>query len=91
MTIEGAFKEVRGTLRYVVTGTIRGVNGHPNATRTFETSPGFIRPVTEVTVDENSDGQTDEKSTAFCRLDSMWEWVESRFPQGKHPARGGRS
>ena len=82
VTIGGAFKEVRGVLRYVVTGTIRGINGHPAATLRFETYRGFIRPVTEVTVDENSDGQTDEKSSAFCRLENMWDWVETRFPQG---------
>lgn len=87
VTIEGAFKEVRGTLRYVVTGTIHGVNGHPEATLKFETSPGFIRPVTKVTVDENGDGQTDEKSSAFCRLENMWDWVEARFPQGSEEKR----
>ena len=81
VTIEGASKEVRGALRYVVTGTIHGVNGHPEATLKFETSPGFIRPVTQVTVDDNGDGQTDEKSSAFCRLDRMRDWVEKRYPQ----------
>lgn len=81
VTIEGALREINGVLRYVVTGTIRGVNGHPEATLRFETYPGLFRPFTEVTVDENGDGQTDEKSTAFCRLDRVWKWVEDRFPR----------
>lgn len=91
VTIGGAFREINGALRYVVTGTIRGVNGHPAATLRFETYPGFFLPVTDVALDEDGDGQTDEKSTAFCRLESVWDWVEARFPQRNHPARGLRS
>lgn len=87
VTIEGAFREIRGVLRYVVTGTLSGVNGNPNAILRFETYPGMFRPVTDVTVDQNGDGKADEKSTAFCRLDRVWEWVEARFPQNAKLAR----
>lgn len=81
VTIEGAFRKIRGTLRYVITGTIRGVVGHPKATLRFETYPGPLRPVTDVTLDEDSDGTVDEESTGFCRLDRLWHWIEERFPQ----------
>lgn len=81
VTIEGAFREIRGTLQYVITGTIRGVDGHPKATLKFETYPGLLRPVTDVSLDEDGDGTVDDESTGFCRLDRLWDWIEERLPQ----------
>lgn len=81
VTVEGAFRQIRGTLRYVITGTIRGVDGHPKATLRFETYPGALRPLTDVALDEDGDGTVDEESTGFCRLDRVRDWIEERLPQ----------
>ncbi len=79
VTIEGALREIGGALRYVITGTIRGVEGHPKATLRFETYPGLMRPVTNVALDEDGDGKVDEESTGFCRLDRVRDWIEQQL------------
>ncbi len=80
VTFEGAFRQVGGATRYVLLGTIHGVEGYPNATVRFETYPGILRPFTDVQVDQDGDGRVDERSQGICQWRGMWDWLQACLP-----------